>query len=246
MQRQRWLRGSRQGYCAIITAGCNTILVQVHYMIRDLDKKRNCLFPALLLVVLFLAGIVHSAWAVPPGPIEQIKGTVENILLILREKDSQGEAAWEEKEKRITIVVEKRFDFTEMSKLTLASHWKKRSPDEKTTFTRLFSKLLETTYINRMKAYSDEDVVYKGQEVKGRKAVVHTSIVKNNAEIPISYKLKNTNGKWMVYDVIIEGVSLIRNYRSQFTSIMSREKYPGLIKRMEAKLEKIENSQTDG
>lgn len=215
-------------------------------MISDLEKKRILLLPALLLAAFFIAGFVQSAWAVPSGPIEQIKETVDGILSILREKDSQGEAAWEEKEKRIIVVVEKRFDFTEMSKLALASHWKKRTPDEKTAFTKLFSQLLETTYINRIKAYSDEEVLYKRQEIKGRKALVRTTIVKNNAEIPISYKLKNTNGKWMVYDVIIEGVSLIRNYRSQFMSIMSREKYPGLIKRMEAKLEKIETSQTDG
>ena len=129
-----------------------------------------------------------------------------------------------------------------MSKQTLARHWKERTPAEKERFVKLFSKLLEKTYISKIDSYSDEEIIFKEQLIKGRKAMVRSYIVKNNKEIPMIYKLKNIDGSWMVYGVVIEGVSLIRNYRTQFESIINKENYAGLVRRIEEKIATPETS----
>jgi phospholipid transport system substrate-binding protein len=103
--------------------------------------------------------------------------------------------------------------------------------------------VLETTYINRLKAYSDEEVTFNKQIVNNDKAIVYSEIIKNNQDIPIVYRVKDVKGQWMVYDIIIEGVSLVQNYRQQFDRIINNEGYDGLVLRMKEKIE--ENKKSD-
>ncbi|MEA3548935.1 MAG: ABC transporter substrate-binding protein [Thermodesulfobacteriota bacterium] len=172
----------------------------------------------------------------------QMKSTVDDIMAILNDENLKESKAWPEKKTLIRTVVDHRFDFEEMSKRSLAKTWRKRTDEEKEYFVSLFSKLLQNTYINRVESYSDEVVIFQKQAIKGKKAVVYTIISATSMEIPVIYKLMQQGDDWFVYDVIIEGVSLVRNYRSQFSKIVSREKYAGLIKRVEEKVNKIDES----
>ena len=171
-------------------------------------------------------------------PLKVVEETVEEILDILKNKECADSVKREEREKLIKEAVDKRFDYWEMSRQTLARHWKVRTPEEQKQFVTLFSKLLEKTYISKVESYCNEEVIYKDQLIKGNRAMVRTFIVKPDKEISIIYKLKNKQGKWMVYGVVIEGVSLIRNYRTQFEGIIKKEEYAGLLKRLEEKIEK--------
>jgi phospholipid transport system substrate-binding protein len=163
-------------------------------------------------------------------------------MAILNDENLKQADAWPEKKTRIRAVVDHRFNFEEMSKRTLAKNWRKRTDEEKKYFVSLFSRLLQNTYINRVENYSDEVVIFQKQKIKGKKAVVYTIISATSQEIPVIYKLLRQGDDWFVYDIIIEGVSLVRNYRTQFTKIVSREKYAGLIKRVEEKVNKIDES----
>jgi len=195
---------------------------------------------AVLLVFVLSLKLQAAAAAAPEPPIDHIRNAVNAILVLMKDKDLNRPEMKEERNKRIVKVVHSYFDFREMSMRTLARHWRERTPAEQEEFERLFSKLLEKTYINRVDTYANEEVVYKGQEIRGGKAVVSTVFLRHDTEIPISYSMKLINNQWMVYDVIIEGVSLVRNYRSQFDSIINKEKYAGLVIRMEEKINKPE------
>ncbi len=175
-------------------------------------------------------------------PLKVVEETVGEILDVLKNKELAEPVNREKRKKIIKETVDKRFDYWEMSRQTLARHWKVRTTDERKQFVSLFSKLLEKTYISKVESYSDEEVIYKDQLIKGDRAMVRTYIVKPDKEISIIYKLKNKQGKWMVYGVVIEGVSLIKNYRTQFESIIEKEEYAGLLKRLEEKIEKEETS----
>lgn len=175
-------------------------------------------------------------------PLKVVEKTVGEILDVVKNQELSKPGNRAKRQKLIKETVAKRFDYREMSKQTLARHWKARTPEEQEKFVALFSQLLEKTYISKIESFSDEEIVYKEQLIKGKKAMVRSFIVKTDKEIAMIYKLKNTNGKWMVYGVVIEGVSLIRNYRTQFESIIDKENYAGLLKRLEEKIEKAEIS----
>ncbi|MBF8298909.1 MAG: uncharacterized protein HW395_1566, partial [candidate division NC10 bacterium] len=123
-------------------------------------------------------------------------------------------------------------------KRSLGRYWSERTPEERTEFVRLFTDLLERAYIERVDGYSGEQVVYLGESVDGDYSEVRSKIVtKRNQEIPITYRLQKNNANWEVYDVIVEGVSLVNNYRTQFSKIIRTSSYQGLVKKMQVKLE---------
>lgn len=200
---------------------------------------------SLLLMVTALGGHVAAA---PAEPLAMVKQAVDEILVILQDKKLSAPSKKEERRKRISAVVGGYFDFDEMAMRALARHWRDRTPEERKQFAGLFRQLLERTYIDKVDNYcreldascTDKVVVFKRQEQQGNKAVVYTFFVRNNVETPVEYKLKNEAGTWQVYDVVIEGVSLVRNYRTQFESIIAREQFSGLIAKMEEKVRKGE------
>lgn len=197
----------------------------------------------LLSFYLLTAGMPVFA-ATTTEPMEQVKASVDAILHIVRENKQKlhGELA-DALRKQIVDIVYDRFDFRAMSQLALAKNWKTINAKEQEHFVFLFAKLLENTYYDRINSYSNEEVVFKEQQKKEDKAVVSSVVIRNNVETPVVYKLRSKNDKWLVYDVIIEGVSLVRNYRTQFDSIIEKEKYSGLVKRLEEKIEKKDADQ---
>ncbi len=172
------------------------------------------------------------------SPIDAVRTTVETILDILK-KDGMDKA-----QKRIAMEAEisKRFDFHAMSQRTLATNWKKATDAEKEKFTGLFSKLIQSSYVGKLEAYTNEVVEYPAEKVKGKKALVETMIKTASADIPVNYKLYKNGDDWLVYDVVIEGVSLISNYRSSYQAIVKKEGFDGLMAKMQAKIKELEAS----
>lgn len=175
-------------------------------------------------------GKIESASA-----IDQVRDTVDSILDILNE-ENVFEDKWPERKEEIVSLIKERFDFRELSKRALGKHWKKRSLEEKDEFIILFQKVLQNTYIERLKCYSNEKIVFYKQVVKGEKALVYCAFLRNDTKIPMKYRARRVNGSWYIYDIIIEGVSLVSNYRKQFTQIIRKEQYDGLITKMKQKV----------
>ena len=172
------------------------------------------------------------------SPAEYMQSAVEEIMAILKTDQLELVENSQYKRKLILTVVRHHFDFKEMSKLTMGKYWKDLSDADKGHFVEIFSRLIENSYIDKIEAYSDEKIIFLKESVRENKSLVPTLIKHNNLDIPISYKLYKTQDRWRVYDVVIEGVSLVQNYRSQFNSIIMKEKYAGLVKRIDEKLEK--------
>jgi phospholipid transport system substrate-binding protein len=203
---------------------------------RDADMRWS--WRALVLATAALMVVWAPAESVAGPATDQVKGTVDQVLKILTDPTLKGETKVQERRAKIRQVVLQRFGFTEMSKRSLGRYWSERTPEERTEFVRLFTDLLERAYIDRVDGYTGEQVVYLGESVDGDYSEVRSKIVtKRNQEIPILYRLQKNNANWEVYDVIVEGVSLVNNYRTQFSKIIRTSSYQGLVKKMQVKLE---------
>jgi len=195
--------------------------------------NNKCLFLMTSLLVSLTLGIV-SSWA--GEPTQQIKQTTDKILAILSNPSLKGPAQAEERKKVIGQTVDERFDWEEMSRRSLARHWAERTPEEKKEFLGLFRDLLERTYLDKVDDYSGEAVTYEGDTIDGNYASVKLKIVTSKGkEIPVEYRVMKKQTHWFVYDITIEGVSLVNNYRSQFNSILSKSPYSELLKKLKDK-----------
>ena len=192
--------------------------------------------------LMFLTIAVSLAFA-PTAPadstaIESVRGTVNSILEILK-NDSMDK---DEKRNAMTAEISKRFDFAAMSQRTLATNWKKATDEEKRKFIDLFRQLIQNSYVGKLEAYTNEVVEYPAEKAEGKKALVETLIKTASADIPVHYKLYKKNSEWLVYDVIIEGVSLISNYRSSYQTIVKKEGFDGLMSKMKEKLKEFDTT----
>lgn len=196
-------------------------------------------FVSIFLVIL-ISGIAYVSKAYS-GPMDQARAAIETIVDILKDKDLNRDI----KRQRISSVVHKRFDFSTMSQRVLATYWKKAAPEDRERFEELFPELLEATYIGRIDAYTNERVEYVNEKVEGKQAAIDTLVITKNADIPVQYKMILKDGEWLVYDVVIEEVSLIRNYRSTYQEIIMKKGFDGLLLNMEEKLKEIRNPKQD-
>ena len=136
------------------------------------------------------------------------------------------------------------FDFSETAKRSLARHWAPRTPAERDEFVALFTDLLERAYLGKIETYGGEQIHFVGETVEGEGAVVRTKLVtKQGTEIPIDYRMLKRGDKWLVYDVVIEGVSLISNYRTQFNKIITTSSFQDLMKKMKTKQDEFLNEE---
>jgi phospholipid transport system substrate-binding protein len=188
----------------------------------------------------FILLLLISAFAVPAlggEPTDQIKVTVDKIITILSDPELKVPEKDEERRKLIRRAADERFDWHEMARRTLARHWSKRTDQEREEFVPLFTDLLERTYMNRVKNYSGERVVYEAEKVKGKYSLVSVTVfTSKDVEIPVEYRLRKKGEEWLIYDVSIEGVSLVNNYRTQFNSIILRSSYEGLVEKLKEKV----------
>lgn len=191
----------------------------------------------LLIPIIFLL-LIPSAAPGSQGPTDQVRETVGKVIELLKNKEmDRGK-----RRQMLSSLIRKRFEFRIMSQQVLATNWKKANPDERDRFVTLFSDLLESTYMERIEAYTDEKVEYVNEKVREDRAIVETIIVTKTADIPIRYKMVMKGGEWLVYDVVIEEVSLIRNYRSSYREIVMKDGIEGLLVRMEEKVKEMEES----
>jgi phospholipid transport system substrate-binding protein len=173
-----------------------------------------------------------AGWA--GAPADQLKTRVDEVIRILSTMESKRPA---DRRAAVRKVADQIFDWEETAKRSLGRHWKDRTPQEREEFVRLFTGLLEQSYIGKIDSYGGEKVKYGGDTVEGDEAVVRTMIVTpQGSEIPVNYRMVRREGdQWKVYDVVIEGVSLVANYRSQFNKIIETSSYKDLVARLKAK-----------
>jgi len=195
---------------------------------------------SLVVLIIALAALKLSpVSAFATSPLETIQTQVNRALEVLRDPALKAESAKAAKEKKIWAILDGIFDYTELSKRTSAQHWKRFSPDQQGEFTRLFGKLLGTVYMDRIIAYKDEKVVFgKVSQLSDKTAEVQSEVVRSSKSIPIHYRMILENGEWKVYDVVIEGVSLVQNYRSQFREILMNKPPEDLLKILREKVRK--------
>jgi phospholipid transport system substrate-binding protein len=193
------------------------------------------LFFIFIFAVVFISGGLYPAQA--GEPTHQVKQSVDKVLDILKDKELKKPSKTKDRRAAIRSIVSERFDFEEMAKRSLALHWRTRTPEERKEFVSLFTDLLERSYIKKIETYTDEKINYTAERIEGDYADVNTKILtKRNVEIPIEYRLIKKKD-WQVYDVVIEGVSLINNYRTQFNKVIRTNSYAELVKRMKNKQE---------
>jgi phospholipid transport system substrate-binding protein len=192
------------------------------------------LYPKLL----FFSFIFVIATPVCAGvPTEKVKETTEKILSIVSDPALKGPDKDKERRALIREAVDERFDWEELSRRSLARHWRKLDDEQKKEFIILFGKLLERTYLDRVEGYSGEQVTYVNEIVEGEYALVEVRVLTSKGtEIPANYKLRKKDGDWRVYDISIEGVSLVNNYRVQFNDIITKSSYEELIKKLQEKV----------
>ena len=175
--------------------------------------------------------LVASAWAIPQ-PQEQVETMINSVLDVLQ----QQELTAEQKKEQVSGKVQELLNVASMSQRTLGSYWQSATEEQRQRFSGLFVQILEGTYLNRIGDYTDGTVHYLKQRVKGDKAIIDTKIVTEEFSIPVQYKMIYVDGSWQVFDVVIEGVSLIRNYRASYGEIIRKDGYDGLFALMEQKV----------
>jgi phospholipid transport system substrate-binding protein len=190
-----------------------------------------------LLGTYFLPSKVVAA----PDPTEQLRPFLQKVTDLLADPELKTFSK-EEQSQRIIVVVREHFDFAEMSKRVLGEQWRALSKKEQTKFEDLFTQLLQYAYIGKIDEYSGQKVVFVRQRIRGQRAEVQTQLVDKARSIPVSYIMLLRDDKWMAYDVVVEGVSLIRNYMEQFKVIQQKDGYPGLVKQIEEKIAQIEKA----
>jgi phospholipid transport system substrate-binding protein len=180
----------------------------------------------------------NPAWA--GAPTDQLRAQIERTVKILEDPELKKDGKQRERRGAVRQVANDIFDFSETAKRSLARHWAPRTPAERDEFVALFTDLLERSYISKIELYGGEKIRFVGEAVEPDGAVVRTRLVtKQGTEIPIDYRMLARGDKWLVYDVLIEGVSLIANYRTQFNKIITTSSYQELVKKMKSKQEEF-------
>jgi len=191
------------------------------------------------LLLLPLAGLVALAAAAPAAagpPTDQLKGAIERVLSTIENPALKGEGKVMDRRREVRKIANDIFDFGEISRRSLARHWQGLSDRDREEFIVLFGDLLERSYVSRIEQYGGEKIQYTAEKVDGDLAVVSSRIIaKGGTEVPVDYRMLRRGDRWLVYDVSIEGVSLVANYRTQFNKIIQTSSYKDLVKKMKAK-----------
>lgn len=191
--------------------------------------------------------MVAALWAVSaiPSyagvPTDAMKATVDEVLRIVRDNELKHPNKATERRHMLEQVVEARFDYQEMSRRALGAPWNSLSDQEKQEFVALFRTLLTNSYADKIETYSGEGVQYLNERMEKEYAEVRTKVLSGKTEIPLDYRLINKANDWRVYDVVVDGISLVNNYRGQFTKIIKSSSYADLVEQLRKKSEKLKN-----
>jgi phospholipid transport system substrate-binding protein len=168
-------------------------------------------------------------------PTQLLRGAIDKVLKLVADQAGRRESP---RERRVALrkIADEIFDWEETAKRSLGMHWRQRTPAEQEEFVRLFADLLERSYMTKIELYDGEKIGYAGDTIDGDQAIVRTKLVnRQGGEMAVSYKMLRRDERWKVYDVEIEGVSLVANYRTQFNSLLRRSSYPDLVRAIRAK-----------
>lgn len=183
-----------------------------------------------------LMGAPVFLWAA--SPMESIRETTDRVIEVLTDERFEAEEHRPELLELVSEIVKERFDWEAIARGALSTHWRDLSRTQQEEFTDLFARLMERTYAGRLDDYSGEEVIYLAEETEGGRArVTGRFITRNKQEIPVEYRMRKKDGAWLVYDILIEGVSMVRNYRVQFNDIIIKSSYEELVRRINEKLE---------
>ena len=184
------------------------------------------------IVVGLILSVAVSAWA--GAPTDTLRQSVDQVVKILSDPALRDKP--EARHAQVRKVAESIFDYPDTARRSLGQHWAGRTPEQQQEFTKLFADILDRSYVSKIDLYQGERVQYTGETIDGNEATVKTMIAaKQGSDIPVDYRMHLKNGRWAVYDVIIEGVSLVSNYRTQFNKIIQTESYDALVQRLRAK-----------
>jgi len=167
------------------------------------------------------------------SPTEVVRTTVNEVIRILKDDSLKSSAKLMPRRRLLEQVIAQRFDYAEMSKRALASHWTPLTKEQRDEFVDLFKGFLSDRYASKIEGYSGEQVDYLGERLDGQYAEVRTKLRSSKTEIPMDYRLINRDGKWYAYDIVVDGISLVKNYRSQFEKIIRSGSYEELVRRLQ-------------
>ena len=168
-------------------------------------------------------------------PTAAVQSVVDSILVLLRKPDFDMAAD----RPAISAAIKRAFDDTAMAQSVLSTNWRTATPAQQTEFKALLLKTIEGTYLGRIKAYTNQSVEYRGEEIRGNRATVNTVIIAATGEIPVNYRLRQRSDGWFVYDVEVENVSMVNSYRDTYRDIVGRDGMDSLLEQMRAKLAEI-------
>lgn len=195
------------------------------------------------LVLLCLLGVlaaIPAADGAGPGPTEQLRGAIDQILQILEDPALKGSVRAADRHRAVRQITDEIFDFEETARRAMAQHWRSLTPAQRREFVEVFSDLIERAYMSKIELYSGEKIQYPGERVEGDVATVATRILtKKGAEVPIDYRMLKRGERWRVYDVSIEGVSLVASYRTQFNNVIRTSSYDELLRKMRSRVEEM-------
>ena len=195
--------------------------------------------PVFFVVIGFSVNLMTSSVCLAGSDAtSQLKSTIDQVIEIAKNeglKKNKGD-----RKVAMRKAIDERFSYSQMVRRSLGKTWDSLSDQDKKNFIKLFKGLLENSYASKLESYSDEKINFTGEVVKGKYALVKTDVVRANSTIGVDYKLILDNGKWEVYDFVIEGVSMIRNYKSQFTKIIRRDSYEALVEKLTKKIDELE------
>ena len=206
-------------------------------ILKPMTKKNmhNKSFVSSIALFVFFAVCVVSTPVFAASPTDDLRPTLEGIVDIITNPEYSGPENKVLRREHIMEVARCGFDFTTMSKLVLGKTYRKLDDQQKKYFEELFTKLLENAYIGKLENYTNQVTRYEGEQIKGKKAEVRTQVENNGVTLPVSYIMLQNDTGWKVYDIKIEGVRLLRNYKAQFKSILRKSKFDGLVKVLEEK-----------
>jgi len=190
-----------------------------------------------------LAGLLalsfaSSAWA--GIPTDQLKGAIDRVVKTLEDPTYKGEGKAMDRRRAVRKIADDIFDFNEISRRALARHWQTLSEKQREEFVGLFADLLERSYISKIELYGGEKIQYTNERLDGDTATVATRIItKNGTDVPVDYRMHKKGDRWLVYDVNIEGVSLVSNYRTQFNKIIQTASYNDLVQKLKTKQDEL-------
>lgn len=211
--------------------------------LRGWRLERGCNAPA---VVAVYVALFAALWFAQPviattTATDALKSTIDEVLRVLGDKDLKQPARSEERRQLLEKVVGGRFDYLEMSRRSLGAPWNQLSDKDKQEFVDLFRTLLTNTYADRVETYSGDGVKYLNERTEKEYAEVRTKVLSGKTEIPMDYRLLNKSNDWRVYDVVVDGVSLVNNYRGQFSKILRTSSYPELVDQLRKKSDKLKS-----